>query len=169
MIHLVSFRLLGFRDPSPVRVVLSGKSARAATKSQKREPQTKTYFDVRAKHVVPPAETCRVAAQDRGVVEIVVIGSCPEWEDMTEGPWEIVARVRIDCLEEPETDPDVDGEDVEVVPSDAVEEGSGDSAQCEDQDFEGMSILRGLTMTFRFMLIVQEGYVLTKPMGAENS
>lgn len=37
----------------------------------------------------------------------MVIGTGPEREDMLEGPWEVVARVGIDGLEETEDDPDV--------------------------------------------------------------
>ena len=145
LVDLISFRLLGLGDPSPVSVVLEQQVSSCANDMDRKEsPGRETYLDVRAEHVVPPTETCRVATQDRCVVEIVVVGSSPEGENVTERPGEVVARVRVDCLEQPEADPDVDGEDVEVRSSETVEERSGDGPQREDQDFEGMGVLRSL-------------------------
>ena len=56
-----------------------------------------------------------------------------------------VAGVRVDGLEETEGDPDVDDDDVQVVRGRGVDEGSGDGARCEDQDFERVRVLGGET------------------------
>ena len=51
----------------------------------------------------------------------------------------------VDGLEETEGDPDVDGEDVEVLHEEAVEEGPGNRASTEDEDLSGMGVLRSET------------------------
>ncbi len=47
----------------------------------------------------------------------------------------------VDGLEEAEGDPDVDGEDVEVLGDVAVEEGTADGARAEDEDLERVGVL----------------------------
>ena len=54
------------------------------------------------------------------MMEIMVVRPCPEREPVPKGPREIVARVRIYSLEQPERDPHVDSEDVEVLSEETV-------------------------------------------------
>jgi hypothetical protein len=74
------------------------------------------------------------------VVVIVVIGSSPEWEDVSKRPREVVSRVSIDCLTESESDPEVNGEDVKILSEEAVKEGTGDGTLGEDEDFEWVGV-----------------------------
>ena len=81
-------------------------------------------------------------AVDAGlVVVVVVVGAGPEGEPVAERPREVVARVGVDGLEEAERDPDVDGEDVQVGPSETVQEGPHDGALRKDEDFERVRVL----------------------------
>jgi len=50
----------------------------------------------------------------------------------------------IDSLEQSESDPDVNGRDVEVASEDTVDEWSKDGTKGENKDLKGMSILCGL-------------------------
>lgn len=43
---------------------------------------------------------------------VVVLGARPDRQKVPQVPWEVVAAVRIDGLEQPKHDPDVDGEDL---------------------------------------------------------
>lgn len=72
-----------------------------------------------------------------------MVCSCPEREEVAQRPGEVVARVCVDGLEETERDPDVDGEDVEVVAEEAVEEWSGDGSLGEDHDLKRVCVLGG--------------------------
>jgi hypothetical protein len=54
------------------------------------------------------------------MMEIVMIGPSPERQPVPKGPREIVPRMRIYSLEQPERDPYVDSEDVEVLSEETV-------------------------------------------------
>ncbi len=56
-----------------------------------------------------------------------------------------IAGVRIDGLEETEDNPDVDGEDVEVVTEHAVQDGTKDRASSKDENLGGVSVLGSKT------------------------
>lgn len=74
-----------------------------------------------------------------------MVRASPEGQEVAERPGEVVARVRIDGLEETEGDPDVDGEDVEVVAEEAVEEWAGNGSLGKDEDLERVGVFRGLS------------------------
>jgi hypothetical protein len=100
---------------------------------------------VGAENGIPPPEGGAVVVHERHVVEVVMIGAGPEGEDVLERPWEVVAGVGIDGLEETEGDPDVHGHHVEVLHEVAPEEGSGDGAEAKDGDLGGVSVFGGKT------------------------
>ena len=70
------------------------------------------------------------------MVHIVMIGSSPERQEMVQAPRELVAAVRIDGLEETEDDPEVHGQDVEVLGEGAPEDRGADGSESEDHDFD---------------------------------
>lgn len=59
---------------------------------------------------------------------------------MSKRPREVVAGMCIDSLEEPQSDPDVDGQDVEVGSSETVKEGAADGSLSEDEDFKRVGV-----------------------------
>jgi hypothetical protein len=63
---------------------------------------------------------------------------------MSQRPGEVITRVCVDSLEKSQRDPNVYRGDVEVLTKETVEEGSHDSALCEDKDFKGVRVLSGL-------------------------
>ena len=65
-------------------------------------------------------KTGRKAINARLVVVIMVVRAGPHREPMPQGPREVVPRVRIDRLEQPERDPDVDGENMQVLAEETV-------------------------------------------------
>ena len=73
----------------------------------------------------------------------MVVGSGPEWEEVPERPREVVARVSVDGLAETESDPDVDGEDVQILSEKTVEERARDGSLGENEDLQGVGVLRG--------------------------
>ena len=64
---------------------------------------------------VPPGERARVVADELLVVNIVVVSTGPEREEVVERPGELVAGVRVDGLEDTKNNPDVHGQDVKVL------------------------------------------------------
>lgn len=103
-----------------------------------------TYLDVSAERVVPPPETGREARRESGMVEVVVVGTGPKGNKVSKRPREVVARVSVNRLPKTKSDPNVDGEDVKVIPEYSVQEWSRDRSLREDQNFKRMSILGGL-------------------------
>lgn len=89
-------------------------------------------------------ETGRKAVNARLVVVVVVVSAGPQGEPVPQRPREIVARVRIDSLEETERNPHVDSGDVQVLAEETVQEGAHDGALGENEDFEGVGVLGGL-------------------------
>lgn len=78
------------------------------------------------------------------MVEVVVVGTGPEGDKVSKRPRKVVARMGVNCLPKTESDPNVDGEDVKVIPEYSVQERSRDRSLREDQNFKRMSILGGL-------------------------
>jgi len=106
-------------------------------------PDVVVVFVISTHNVVAPAEGSREIVHKGHVVEIVVIGTGPEREDVLERPREIVSAVSVDGLEETEGDPDVHGEDVEVASAEDVENRTSDRCSTKDEDFSWMGVLSG--------------------------
>jgi len=76
---------------------------------------------VSSEEAVPPAERGRKVVHERHVVEVMVLGARPKWNDVLERPGEVVSGMGINGLEKTEGDPDVDGDYVQVWLDPAVE------------------------------------------------
>ena len=103
--------------------------------------------------VVAPTEGGREVVHKSHVVEIVVISTGPEGENVLERPREIVSTVSIDGLEETEDDPDVHGEDVEVAGAKDIENWTSDCPSTEDEDFCWMGVLSSKTEGGRVLVV----------------
>lgn len=66
----------------------------------------------------------------------MVVGAGPEWQEMMQTPGEFVARMGVDRLEQPQDDPDVHGDDMQVLGDGAEDNGDADGAECEDHRFK---------------------------------
>jgi len=71
----------------------------------------------------------------------VVVGAGPDGEEVVERPGELITGVRVDGLEHTQRDPDVHGEDVEVLGDGAPQDGATDCAETEDHDFDWRRVL----------------------------
>lgn len=49
------------------------------------------------------------------MMHIVMICTCPKRQQMVQTPWEFVPRVRIDGLEQPQNDPCVHGQNMQIL------------------------------------------------------
>jgi hypothetical protein len=102
---------------------------------------------------IPPAEGGGVVVGEGHVVEVVMLGTRPEGDDVVQRPGEVVARVRVDGLEKAEDDPEVDGDDVEVLGEVAVDEGAENGACAEDENLSGMGVFSGKTEGRRVLVM----------------
>jgi hypothetical protein len=91
--------------------------------------------------IVAPAEGSGEIVHKSHVVEVVVVSTGPEGEDVLERPGEIVSAVSIDGLEETKNDPDVHGEDVEVSSAEDVKNRTSYRSGTEDEDLSGVGVL----------------------------
>lgn len=80
------------------------------------------------------------------VVEVMVVCARPEGNDLVQAPREVVARMRIHRLEQPQNDPDVHSDNVQVASAQhAVRERSADRTESKDKDLEWVRVLGGET------------------------
>lgn len=104
-------------------------------------------------NIVPPAERARVVANELFVVNIVVLSASPEGKEVVERPGELVARVCVDGLEETEDDPDVHGQDVEVLGDCAPHDGNTNGTETQAHDFNGRCVLSSETEGGRVLVV----------------
>lgn len=97
------------------------------------------------KNVVPPAEARRIVSDEALVVNVVVFGACPERQEMMQAPRELIAGMSINGLEQPADDPEVHGQDVQVVCDGAVQDGRANGTEAEDHDFDGRCVFGSKT------------------------
>lgn len=107
------------------------------------------------------------------MMEIVVISTGPEGEDMLERPREVVSAVSIDGLEETKDDPDVHGEYVEVTSAKDVENRASDRPSTENEDFGWMGVLSSKAEGSRifvvnFMDVLVHGTPMEELMGCRT-
>ena len=92
---------------------------------------------------VPPGERARVVTDELLVVNIVVVSTGPDGKEVVKRPGELVAGVRVDGLEDTQGDPDVHGQDVQVLGDGAPQDWAADRAETEDHDFNGRCVFCG--------------------------
>ena len=70
------------------------------------------------------------------MVHVVVLRAGPEGQEMVQAPRELVAGVRVYGLEQAQDDPEVHGQDVQVLSEGAPQHGAEDGADAEEHDFD---------------------------------
>ena len=103
--------------------------------------------------VVAPTEGGGEIIHESHVMEVVVIGTGPEGEDVLERPREIVSAVSVNGLEETEGDPDVHSEDVKVSGAKDVDHWTSERPSTEDDDFSWMGILSSKSKGSRVLVV----------------
>jgi len=102
---------------------------------------------------VPPSERARVVANELFVMSIVVLSACPERKEMVQRPWEFVARVRVDGLEQAQNDPDIHGQNVKILGNAAEDDRSTDSAETQKHDLDGRGVFSSETEWCRVLMV----------------
>jgi len=63
------------------------------------------------------------------VVNVVVLGTSPEWQEVVQAPREVVTTMRIDGLEYPKNNPDIHCHDVKVAGNSSPADGHTDGTK----------------------------------------
>lgn len=92
------------------------------------------------KQVVPPAKAAGVVADELFVVQVVVVSTSPERKEVVKAPWELVATVGINGLEETQHDPNVHCQDMQVTGERTPHNWTPDSTESKDHNFNWRSI-----------------------------
>lgn len=95
--------------------------------------------------VVPPAEAGGVVTNELLVVHVVVIGSGPDGEEVTQAPGEVVAAVGIDSLPEAEDNPDVHGNEVKLASHEKNNDGRSNDTHTEKHGLNRRGVLSSKT------------------------
>ena len=65
--------------------------------------------------VVPPPEAARVVTNEAFVMYVMVVSAGPEREEVVQAPWELITAMRVDGLEQTEDNPNIHGQDMEIL------------------------------------------------------
>jgi hypothetical protein len=90
---------------------------------------------------IPPPEAARVIPNEFLMVHIVVVCAGPEREEMVQRPRELVSGVRINSLKQPQHNPRIHGQDMQIVRDGTPEDGTNDGAKAEKQHLNRTGVL----------------------------
>lgn len=87
------------------------------------------------------------------MMNIMMISACPERQEMVQRPRELVSRVRIDSLEEPQHDPYVHGQDVQILGDGAPDDRAANCAEAEEKHLDRASVFGGQAKRRRVLVV----------------
>lgn len=93
------------------------------------------------KNEIPPPEARGIVADEALVVQIVVVRTGPEGEEVVQAPGEVVSAVGIDGLEKTHHDPDVHGGKVEILGDGDPDDGDTDGADAKKHGLDRAGVL----------------------------
>lgn len=88
------------------------------------------------------------------MVIIVVVGTSPEWQKVMQGPWELIAGVSVDGLEESQRDPDQHSEHMQVLREINPENWHAHGPHAQQSDLDWMGIFGGDTEWSRISVVL---------------
>lgn len=87
------------------------------------------------------------------MVNVVVLSTGPERNEVVKTPWEVITAVSIDGLEETGCDPKVHGQDVEVARDKAENDGDDDCSSAKNHGFDRRCVLGSETKRSRVLVV----------------
>lgn len=120
--------------------------------------------------VVPPPEGRGVIADKIVVMEVVVLGSGPEGQDLVQRPREVVARVRVDSLEQSASDPNAEREEMQLSREHHVDDRHTDGAEPQGHRLHRVRVLgshaEGCRVSVMLLVdVLVEHSVMEQPVG----
>lgn len=104
-------------------------------------------------NVVPPTEAAGEVTNELLVVEIMVIGTGPERQEVVETPGELIAAVRVDSLEQAQDNPNVHGENVQVTSDGTPDDGTADGSEAQNHNLNRRCVFSGQTERSRVLVV----------------
>jgi hypothetical protein len=74
------------------------------------------------------------------MVHIVMVCTGPEREEMVQRPGKLISRVRIDSLKQPQHDPRIHGQNMQIVGDCTPDDGTDDGAKAQEQHLNRASV-----------------------------
>lgn len=96
-------------------------------------------------NVVPPPEAAGEVTNELLVVEIMVIRTGPERQEVVETPGELIATVRVDGLEQAQNNPNVHGENVQVTSDSTPGDGAANASETQNHNLDRRCVFSGQT------------------------
>jgi len=96
-------------------------------------------------HGIPPSERAGVISKEFFVVDIVVISTGPEGDEVMQAPGELVPGMSIDGLEEAADNPQIHCHNVEIFGEAAEDDRNTDSTEGEDHGLDRRSVFSSKT------------------------
>lgn len=129
-----------------------------------------------AQQVVCPSEGARVVTDEKVVVVVMVVRTCPERKELVQGPWEIVAGMGVYGLEQTEGDPQRQRKQVQVgkielgivLGEPSVDDGEAHGTEAECHNFNRVGIF-GCQTKWSGVSVVLFVDVLVKQTPVEHS
>lgn len=87
------------------------------------------------------------------MVNVVVLSSRPNWEEVVKRPWELVSRVRINSLKQTKSDPEVHSKDVKVTRDSAPNNWACNGSSSQNHDFDWRGVLSCETEWRRVLVV----------------
>lgn len=87
------------------------------------------------------------------MMRVVMIRPGPERQKVVQAPRELVARMRVDGLEQPKYDPDVHRQNMQIARNRAPQNWSPHGPQTENHDFDGTRVLGGEAEGCRVLVV----------------
>ena len=104
-------------------------------------------------NVVPPPEAAGDVTNELLVVEIMVIRTGPERQEVVETPGELVATVRVDGLEQAQDNPNVHGENVQITSDSTPDDGAADGSETQNHNLDRRCVFSGQTERSRVLVV----------------
>jgi hypothetical protein len=104
-------------------------------------------------NIVPPPEAAGVVADKSFMVHVMVLSTGPEGQEMVQTPGELVAAVRIDGLEQAKHDPNVHGENVQVLGDGAPDDRNANGSESKNHDLNRRGIFSSQAEWSRILVV----------------
>lgn len=82
-----------------------------------------------------------------------MLGTSPERQKVVQTPWELIARVRVNSLEQTANDPDVHGQNVQVLGDGTPQDWRANGSQAQNHDFDRRSVFSCETEWCRVLVV----------------
>jgi hypothetical protein len=103
--------------------------------------------------IIPPAERARVVTDEALMMDIMMLSTGPEGQEVMQRPWEFIPGMRINSLEQATNDPQIHRQDVQILSDSAVDDRAANSSETQDHDFDRRRVFSGEAKGCRILMV----------------